>query len=71
MIPLKDLTPGMRVKIVDNWEPGPYHISHVPSMDKWLGKTMTVENIYYRWVEFIEDKEKKNGELNQEKNITY
>ncbi len=44
MVPIKNLHPGDRVKIVDKFKPfGSYRYANpVPDMEQWLGKIMTV-----------------------------
>ncbi len=44
MVNIKDLHPGMKVKLVDHWVPGCYENSD-GLMDCWLGKTVTVREI--------------------------
>lgn len=46
MVDLKQLRHGTKVKIVDEW-PNEYYyeVNHEGKMDKWQGKTMTVEEV--------------------------
>ena len=52
MISVRDLSPGVKVRIVDNW----VSRTHVnPRMDKWLGQTMTVHKVVGQSVLMEED----------------
>ena len=42
MVELKDLAPGMKIKIVDEWVPG-CRQNYDGQMDHWLGKIVTVK----------------------------
>ena len=44
MVELKDLAPGMKIKIVDEWVPG-CRQNYGGGMDHWLGKIVTVKEI--------------------------
>lgn len=56
MVPLEQLSPGMHVKIVDQWVPGCYQ-NDAGRMDKYLGQVVTVLEIRDDYI-LIEEDEK-------------
>lgn len=64
-VPQPMYKPGDRVRIVEKWGPG-CHQAPDGSMDKWLGKVMTVRGVHKTdgpamWYKMIEDKREYNG----------
>lgn len=57
MVILEELEPGMKVKIVDEWNRFEVGANSAGEMDKWLGKTMTVREVFDDVVKMEEDKE--------------
>ena len=55
MVNIKDLTPGMMVKIVDKWDSEEEYVAPYGQMDKWLGQNMTVRAVHDQYVEMEED----------------
>lgn len=60
MVDIRKLSPGMKVKIVDEWLPNRV-CWEVPSMNKWRGQIMTVKKIYGGYVTMIEDQDEFKG----------
>ncbi len=56
MVPISDLRPGMKVKIVDQWGLGCGESSD-GRMDHWLGQIVTIQKIYSPYFAFIEEDE--------------
>ena len=60
MVYIKTLVPGDCVKIVDRWVDG-CHANPDGEMDHWLGKIMTVREVWNDYVKMEEDIEEWNG----------
>lgn len=60
MVNISTLHPGDMVKIVDKWNPG-CDENIDGEMDHWLGKTMTVREVYDGYVKMEEDIEEHGG----------
>ena len=54
MVPMSDLRPGMKVKIVDHWVPG---CCQNPDglMDHWLGQIVTIRGVFDSFATIEED----------------
>jgi len=62
VVEIKDLEPGMVVKIVDNWAPSEQWAEPYGKMDKWLGTNMTIRYVDFDCVKMEEDREEYNGD---------
>lgn len=54
MVPMRELCPGMRVKIVDQWGPGCGQNSR-GRMDKYLGQIVTIYDVFSNGAYIEED----------------
>lgn len=61
MVDLKELKPGDRVKIVDEWT-DMCMASSLGEMDHWLGKVMTVRSVNSVYAMMIEDEGECEGQ---------
>lgn len=59
MVEIGKLSPGMRVKVVDQWNENT-HENHSGRMDKYLGKVVTIKATS-RLAAYIEEDDRGNG----------
>lgn len=57
------LSPGMRVKLIDDWSLGDGYQNHSGEMDTYLGQTVTIERLSRdrRWFTVEEDTDSHSG----------